>query len=454
MPRLDRRLTALSSLAALTAAVAGQEVSPPESIQLTVPLLEALGRHETRTASCLVREVRSVRLVEGENHLQVFDFCPQIEPDSAFVRSLTAPGHLSLLEQSFWFEVLDQTRLLELLRSQTVDLRLEHEYGHELLSGRLLLGPVTPGPDGEQRVPTYLETTDGVIRPIDGAQLLLDTVPAGDWNRARLDWVLLAERAGRDRLELSYRSTGLAAKVRYIARIDQARGRLGLLCSITLDNETGVSFANARIQLRSPRSVGRAREEPSLDERAAAHLYPLTRTISLEARRDRQVSLAHARDLAITPYLGVFPDEAKGAHAEFAVRHCFDVVNSTASGLGVPLPAGPLTVRRLDDDGFLFEAPGATLPPSLPGDVLSVPADTLPGVRVTRDQRGEEVALRFVNEREQTLDVVVIQPLRLGERVRAEGATVDASQPGVARMRIQIPAREDFRFTYDLVVDP
>ena len=69
----------------------------------------------------LVKDQRKVVLDSGLNSLALRDVSAQIRPETALLRSLTAPGSLEILEQNFDFDLLTPEKMLEKYVGKTVD---------------------------------------------------------------------------------------------------------------------------------------------------------------------------------------------------------------------------------------------------------------------------------------------------------------------------------------------
>jgi len=64
-----------------------------------------------------------------------------------------------------------------------------------------------------------------------------------------LSVTLAAEQGGPHEVTLSYLTTGLSWKADYVAMYDEAKGQMGLQGWITLTNNSGISYTNAKTQL-------------------------------------------------------------------------------------------------------------------------------------------------------------------------------------------------------------
>ena len=431
----------------------GQTVSPPEELFLTV---EPGG-------TALVREVRSAQLVEGSNNLQAYETSPRLIPSSVHLRSLNHPQALRLLQQSLWFEVLDEERLLELLVGQEVDLLLERALRTEQIEGRLLLPPWASSPQGERRVPLFIETLEGDIRVVEGGELTLDTLPEGKWNRVRLDWELETTTAGRHRLELCYRTEGIGLEIAYTLRLNEEGDRADLLGMASLRNDTGHTFAEARLQFSLPDATPRGHwDEKGGVTRA---LYPVRDPVRLEARRTKEVSLVHALGVTVRRRYSVFPERHPAGRANrdglIPVRRCYDL--DTRSELGFPpaLPPGQVETYRLDAERRVLREAASHLDGTVLGETLSFAGAPLPGVVVARfTTRGSDdsgpnrsVQLRFHNERREAVAVQILEPLGVREVARCDAARVDLSRPGWALIHVDVPSESSSSVRYRVEIE-
>ena len=117
--------------------------------------------------------------------------------------------------------------------------------------------------------------------------------------------------AGRQAAELSYLSGGLSWRADYVAELTGDESKLDLAGWVTLTNQSGVSYENARLQLVAG-DVNRVREElrpqvfaaksampaPAADmareQLFEYHLYSLNRPTTLQDNQTKQVALLSA----------------------------------------------------------------------------------------------------------------------------------------------------------------
>lgn len=313
----------------------------------------------------LVRDRRTFRLSAGEQTLLFADISPRIQPESAFL----AGSGLRVLEQTFAYTPLTLQTLLERNLGQEV-----------LLASR---NPET----GEQyfEKAQLLSVTDGVllrigdrIRSADPKHLVFSNRPDTLRDRPALRMRVVSDRAGERPLQLSYLTGGLSWQADYVAELSPDGTGLDLAAWVTLKNESGTAYREARVQLMAGtvhRMVAEAMEQPMMQRRFKAavtparpvvrekifgyHLYSLARPVTLRRRERRQVALVQAagvscrRELVLHGRGGYYRARMGEIGARPRVEEILLVRNSDASGLGMPLPAGVVRVYSRDGSGLL-----------------------------------------------------------------------------------------------------
>ena len=125
----------------------------------------------------LVKDTRKVKIKTGLNALALRDVSAQMRPETALLRSINAPGSLTLLEQNFDFDLLTPHKMLEKYVGKTVSIVKVH--------------PTTGIETTEQA--TVLSANDGVVLKIGNrietglpGRIVYDDVPANLRDRPTL----------------------------------------------------------------------------------------------------------------------------------------------------------------------------------------------------------------------------------------------------------------------------
>ena len=351
----------------------------------------------------LVRERIQLELHEGENQLTFSDIAAHVEPDSVILRDPAGKHALRVLEQNYRNDPLTQDLLLSLFEGK----RIEFQIGDKTVPGKIVRSGYVPhraawqqygqeymysqmaysGSWGGSGVPII--EIDGALRfGVPGVPLFPnladDTVL-----KPTLEWVLSTDIAGKLDCELSYVTGGMSWKADYNVLSASEGDELELVGWVTIDNQCGRTFENARIKLMAG-DVSKVQEriggyrrssylmsgtadqmQPPVSEKAfdEYHLYTLNRATTLRDRETKQVEFIRAAGIQSRKayvYDGVLIDWERyrgwdpyslrvnrefGAQANSKVWVVCEFENTEANQLGMPLPAGRMRFYRGDEDG-------------------------------------------------------------------------------------------------------
>lgn len=315
----------------------------------------------------LVRETRRVHLPAGAVRLNFEDVPASIEASTVYLRP--ARG-VDVLDQSYEYDLLNPQRLLAkyvgkemtlVFREQRSGTTHYNEVKATLLSTN---GPVWKIGD---------EIVTG-MRP-DGYRF--PELPGQLFNRPTLVWMLKNSGASERSLDVSYLADQMNWHADYVLNLTRDGGKGSLEGWVTLINNSGTSFDDARLSLVAGQvhRAGGPRARPiqaaginRLAAKAAApqftqeaageyHLYTLNRRVSLRDHESKQIGLLSA---ASVPVANTYVVE--GSPQIFRmnrppdkppVRVFLSFRNDAAAGLGRPLPAGVVRVYQPDSQGNL-----------------------------------------------------------------------------------------------------
>ena len=386
------RLLGRSALALLAAAL--MAVSPLQNLALAADSSSAASEGQTTstiqsttTASdqtdlsvtvynqdlALVRDVRQIDLAAGESQLRFMDIAASINPATVHFRSLVDPGKLNVLEQDYEYDLLDPARLLQ------------KYVGRELTVRRLVLDKDGSTQRWEEARATLLaDNNAGPVWKIgdeivtgDVSVVSFPELPGNLYERPTLLWQLENHGAPRQTVEASYLTTNLSWSADYVLTVGRDDSAADLDGWVTLVNNSGAAFNNARLQLVAG-DVHRAAPPPApaqmemlsrTSDAAAApsfaqesfseyHLYTLGRRTSIQDKETKQISLLSASSIPVEKEYVVngqsyyFRSAAQpGEPIKDAVEVYYKFQNSEKSSLGMPLPAGTVRVYQADSHG-------------------------------------------------------------------------------------------------------
>jgi hypothetical protein len=432
----------------------------------------------------LVKDQRRIGFDAGRNRLALREVSARMRPETALLRSLSHPGSLSLLEQNFDFDLLTPAKLLEKYVGRQVRVfRINPKSGEESFETATVLA-ATAG--------VVLRIGDRIETGLPG-RIVYDGVPANLRDRPTLVSELDAARSGAQTVELSYLTGGLSWKADYVAELNAADTALDLNGWVTLTNQSGTAYPNARLQLVAG-DVNRVPDElrvakAMLAQRAAAaeaprndmaqeslfeyHLYTLQRPTTISDNQTKQVALLAAQGVPVTKELVLqgsdyyYRTSVGGIGQKLKVGVFVQLENRESSRLGMPMPKGVVRVYKKDSAGnaqFVGEdridhtPKNETVRLKL-GEAFDVTADKKQTDFKRREptnrasyvfESAYEIVLR--NAKKEAATVVVREP------VPGDWTMLEQSQPhtkvaaGTAEWKVRVPAEGGTTLRYRVLV--
>ena len=311
----------------------------------------------------LVREVREIDLGKGEVVLEFADVASTIQPETV---AISAPGEgVSVLEQNYLYDLLSPQKLLEKYVGREVTVYRFNE---------------TTGRDESERA-TVLAVNGGTILRIGDeitfnypGRIAFPEIPENLIAKPTLRWLLASKRT-RQKVEVSYLARQLSWKSDYVLVIDDAQTSASLQGWVTLTNQSGATYENARLKLVAGdvQRVGdraayagiasrmHAREEADAKFQEEGffeyHLYSLGRKTTLRNNEQKQVSLLEADHAGVSKRM-VFKSQPHWFRSAMPqplrnqkVSVYLELPNTRENGLGMALPAGVVRVYQADSEG-------------------------------------------------------------------------------------------------------
>jgi hypothetical protein len=347
----------------------------------------------------VVRDTVPLNLKTGVNQVSFAGATAYLEPSSVVLRDPAGKEQLQILEQNYRADTLSQEMLLTLNEGKTIQFEVtnqaEGQTKRELISGKIMRsGSGVPagtmswyGPVGGLGGAQPIIEVDGKLRFALPGQPIFPALADDTILHPTLYWMVEAERPARLDAELSYITGGLSWEADYNLVMPEKGDTLDMVGWVTMDNQSGTSFKEARIKLMAGdvnkiQNIGGFRRqagtgggfggggqsrpvtEKVFDE---YHLYTLERPTTLRSNEKKQVEFVQAAGVKSTTlyvYDGAAtdPDQAwtgQGLHREpeygtqsskkvWVIR---EFVNSASNHLGLPLPKGRVRFYRRNMDG-------------------------------------------------------------------------------------------------------
>ncbi|VVB97135.1 Uncharacterised protein [uncultured archaeon] len=303
----------------------------------------------------LVKEYRTMDLSSGNNIIKYVDVASQIDPTSVMFRD-TKSQNTVVVEQNYEYDLVSSDKLL--------DKYLDKE--------------ITVTSDNESFTGTLLSHTGGITLQTDKGVVVLNNVKkieypdeAGLLTKPTLVWQIYTDTGGSREVQTSYLTGGMSWKANYIATIDQSDSKADIKGWVTVENNAGTAYPDAKLKLVAgdinrvyvpqpyyekgapvpaaiPYAVGAPPPGFTQEGLFEYHLYTLQRPTTLNNNEIKQISLLSADNVPAKKEYSY-----DGAYNGEKVRVILNITNSEENGLGMPLPKGVIRVYKADSDGQL-----------------------------------------------------------------------------------------------------
>ncbi len=317
----------------------------------------------------LVQDVRELSFPRGRTRIEFPDVSSRIRPETL---SFSA-DNTGIVEQNFDFDLLTPSKLMEKAVGETITL--------------VRTNPAT-GAETRERA-KVLSVAGGVVVQIgdrievlrdDGlpVRAVFDRVPDGLRARPTLSVTVDSTASGRRPASIRYLTTGLGWNADYVSLYDEGSGTLDMQGWVTLTNNTGTTFEDAKTVLvagdpstgrsnngrggyappppppRRPaqgtvRSIGT--ETADRERLADYYLYPLDARTTIANAQTKQVSFMDVQGVpARKIYARTLPWLASDSDP-LQVESRLAFISSRQGGLGDALPAGTVRFYQRDAQG-------------------------------------------------------------------------------------------------------
>lgn len=432
----------------------------------------------------LIRDLRQVTLPKGELDLALREVSARMRPETALLRSLSHPRGLTVLEQNFDFDLLTPGKLLEKYVGREVQVVRTH--------------PQTGADQAEAA--KVLAANEGIVLKVGDrietglpGRLVFPDVPPNLRDRPTLAVTLATDNIAKQQLELSYLTGGLGWQADYVAGLSADEKTLDLSGWVTLTNQSGTTYRNARLQLVAG-DVNRARDElrlqrgmvmedamvksaaPAMREESLFeyHLYTLQRPTTLKENQTKQVALLDAaavplrKEYRLSGGSHYYREQYGDLGRKLKVGVFIEFDNQKTARLGVPLPRGVVRVYKQDRSGqpqFIGEdridhtPENETVRLKL-GDAFDVTASRKQtdfrklGGDSPYNYRCEsafEIALK--NAKDEAVTVTVVEPVPGDWKVMSESYRHRKDSASAAVWEVPVPAKGEATLTYRVEVN-
>lgn len=315
----------------------------------------------------LVKDTRSADLKSGTNEV-VFDGVAQrIQSETAIIYG----EGIKVNEQNYSYNLMSYDNFLkQFIGKEVMAVRQNPENGKNIYERARLIGT-----NGSQPI---LQTEYGIDAAYPG-RIVFNIVPANLSNKPTLTAKLSAQNAGNKTLNLAYLTDGLSWKTDYVANVSSPT-KLNLTGWVTINNESGIDYENAKIQLiagdvnvvrNSFRTRGVMMAKAFAVDEAMSNgvsvepetvnsyeLYTLPNITTIKDHQNKQIALIEKNDVSYEKEFNIHSPFYFGGmvQSEFEKMHpsiTYVMKNEAASNLGISLPAGTVRFYQNDKSGNL-----------------------------------------------------------------------------------------------------
>jgi hypothetical protein len=323
----------------------------------------------------LIRDVRNLALPSGTFRLKFMDIAATVNPATVHFRSLNEPEKLGVIEQNYEYDLLEPAKLLhKYVGKEVTVVRTYQDNGttkREEIKATLL---------SDNNGPVWKIGND-IVTGMFAESYRFPEVPANLYERPTLLMSLENSGARKQQIEASYLASNLSWNADYVLTVARDDKNADLDGWVTVVNNSGTTFRNARLQLvagelnrvQPPAPMGAAVRESFMNKAAAPqfqqesfseyHLYSLGRKTSVEDKETKQISLLQGSGVPVEKIFMVNGQnsyyrnqQAPGAPLKDPVMVYYKFKNEEKAGLGIPLPAGNVRVYQKDSKGGMLFA--------------------------------------------------------------------------------------------------
>jgi hypothetical protein len=341
----------------------------------------------------VVREMIPLQLNGGVNQISFEGATSFLEPSSVMLRDPAGKLHFSILEQNYRTDIASQQNLLRAYEGKEIEFQVA---AGQIVRGEIIRAGGTAygangcyggncGYSGE----TIIEINGKIVFGLPGTPIF-PALQNESLLKPSLNWLLQLDHSAQLNAELSYITGGLTWEASYNVVAPENGDLLDMIGWVTLQNRSGHTFENARLQLMAgevnkvkmqemalaaPMSANGGNDltyiQPPVKETVfdEYHLYSLQRSSTLENGETKQVEFIRANSIPskrLYSYEGyMLPENLRGnmdyqfqqpnigVTSNKQVYIMREFRNSEADHLGMPLPRGRMRFYRRDSEGQL-----------------------------------------------------------------------------------------------------
>ena len=422
----------------------------------------------------LVKDLRQIRLPQGQGELRFMDVASQIIPTSVSIRSLVDSGSLQILEQNYEYDLLNPQKLLDKYVGREVKLYQKNPYTEreEIVTATILSN------NGGPIFKIGNEITFG-----HPGRIIFPELPGNLISKPTLVWLLENSLPKAQKIEATYLTNGMTWRADYVVILNEKDDRANLSGWVTIDNKSGAGYSDAKIKLVAG-DVNRVKDEQEYRDKMLRsaiaeaapkpqfkqeeffeyHIYTLQRPATIKQNQTKQISLITAQDIPVKKELRFYGarhyyrDRQGEMISNQKVGVFVEIKNKKGNNLGIPLPKGTIRVYKHDSEGsqqFVGEDSIDHTPKDETVKIKLGDAFDVVGSRKQTDwkkiaydtyETGFEISLR--NHKKEDVVVRVIEPIPGDWTILNASHEYSKTNASTAEFNMKVPGDKETKLTY------
>lgn len=306
----------------------------------------------------LVRQIRFLVPSDNGSTMQFTDVAAKLIPASVHIRPIQTNSRFSVLEQNFEYDLISPEKILEKYMGQPIEIVNEN--------GEMVKGVLLSRKGGS--IVLDLEQGLKIIPWSNRLTINVKDLPQGLITRPTLIWKLAGAEKKGENLEVSYLTRGMSWHAEYVGVINDSATRLQMDAWVSVDNQSGLGFANANLKLVAgdvhratapvyPETTGlrsmpmKSAGVPTFEEQRffEYHIYELEKKTNLKNNQTRQIALFPTSTIdCMKQFTFTANQDPNTVHVKLTFK------NKNRSGKSKPLPKGIFRIFQKDGKGFEF----------------------------------------------------------------------------------------------------
>lgn len=440
---------------------------------------EALSITIYNESLALINETRNIPFKAGLNNVELKGVSAQIRAETALLTSLSKMP-FNVIEQNFDYDLLSPHALLEKAVGQEIEIiRTNPSTGAETRETATLLS---------NNGAPVLQFKDRIeIGAFD--KFAFKSIPEGLRDRPTLSVLLNSEKDADNKVQLTYLTGGFSWKADYTATLSNDEKHLDLSGLITLNNQSGTTFNNAKLQLvagdvnqvAEPAPYMRAKKvmmampEASYDMAGGAteeqfgdyHLYKIPFATNLKNNQTKQVALLSTQNVPVQKeytfdqyYAYVTPD---GHNQKATILYRLE--NKQDNNLGMPLPKGTFRMYKNDSSGNALLVGEDTINHTAENEEFIINTGDAFDISMIKKLKNHQSVSKGVNQytynvvfnnaKDEAVEVYFSSSVNQYENIQVIKASQSEVKSGSAdrvKWKVAVPAKEKVTLTYTLQI--